>query len=333
LVTKSKLNIAINWYRTTSEENRKGIKVLASVLKHRGKKKFKKRAQNSISDYQTIEPHNMSLQDYRKHIVRNSYKSSYGDFFNSSNAKSSRESVLNYQKYSDMKCTSILVDEAKVCLNKWQELDDDEYYKKLIMSCLCSLLTFIKSSMPSESVHNRQSFQNINASQRIKVERYDKLIDRVRMSVKKGNRDLSFDRNSRTKPTTPLFRVSSEVAKRISTKVDPKKVKQIQLRGKGNFISLFQKNGKSKLTTYQNFFDGSGKREQVRNLRDQFTVSMGSGTMAPDPNTMRDSHGKIDGFKTQLNGFNLKNSQPGGLANLRSTRMCNNGHQTLNNFY
>lgn len=196
--------------------------------------------------------------------------------------------------------------------------------------------------MPTETTH-RQSFQNYDKEKRIKAERFDKLIDRVRMSVKGQVLNQSLDATNRARSSHRLFRKSA-ATKDVNTKVDPKKLKLAFFKGKGNITSLFQKNEDAKATTYQNFFSGLPVRDVPRNAKEFYSVSRGTGMMMPDPNTMRMTMSKLNCFKTQLQSFDNKSNHAKRLSDIRSTRLSQNfqgaadfsvdmGRRTLQNLH
>ena len=98
---------AIHWYRSTSEQDCKGIRALIAIYKYRGKKKFRNKRNSSINGHTTIDLGHRSIEGFKEYIRRNAYQSSYGDFFNKSKdsnaTKTTRESsILKFQKYSQL---------------------------------------------------------------------------------------------------------------------------------------------------------------------------------------------------------------------------------------
>lgn len=104
----------------------------------------------------------MSLEKYKSSMHKRLFRSSYGDSFNNKleNGVKFSESVLEYQKFSELKCTSYLNDQVRSYLDKWQQLDQDKHYQQLVHKALSSLFTFVKSSLPAETIH-KLSYQKI----------------------------------------------------------------------------------------------------------------------------------------------------------------------------
>lgn len=237
--------------------------------------------------------------------------------FETSNKNQS--SILSYHKFSELPCTAYLKNETKAFLDKYQELKDDEYYQKLIMDALKSLQSFLSASSNFETVH-RRSFQTFYGGKVIKNERVDKLVDNVRMSVK-TKFAAPFDGNSkRVKSSRRMFRLGSAASKRISTKVDPHKLKISFFKGKDNLLSLFQRNYNNKPTTYQNSFTGIELKDIPKNTKHLFMTSQGAGTIIPDQNEMRKSNARLDQFKVQLMTFDHDKENKRRLTNLRHSR-------------
>lgn len=94
-----------------------------------------------------------------------------------------KASILDFKTFSQLECTSILTEQCRAYLDKYQSLKDDEYYTQKILTALYSLLTFVNANQPTVTTH-RKSFQLYDEKSKMKVERFDKLIDQVRMSVK-----------------------------------------------------------------------------------------------------------------------------------------------------
>lgn len=323
-------SIAIHWYQQAKESEKKGIKALASIWKYKGKKRFKQRRNHStlngtIDNDTSNGFHNISMNEYQERRKQNVYRSWYGDFFNSNQSlsfevgKKNQLSILSYHKFSDLPCTDYLKSEIKTFLDKYQELKDDEYYPKLIMDALKSLQSFLSSSSNFETVH-RKSFQTFYGGKMIKNDRVDKLIESVRMSVK-TKFAAPFDGNSkRVKSSRMMFRMGSAASKRISTKVDPHKLKISFFKGKDNLLSLFQRNDNNKPTTYQNSFTGIELKDIPKNTKHLFMNSQGAGTIIPDKNEMRKSNARLDQFKAQLMTFDHDKENKRRLTNLRHSR-------------
>ena len=130
---------------------------MKSVFKSQGKKIFKKEKERLGRKEDTNDFHNISLNEYCEIQKKRAYSSCYGDFFNSSHNQSvnKESSILEYRKYSDLSCTSYLTQNMKEYLNKWQKIEINANYKKLVLDSLSSISTFVKSKLPASTTHRQ----------------------------------------------------------------------------------------------------------------------------------------------------------------------------------
>ena len=123
------LEKAIVWLKKSDEREIQGLRVVGQVIKHRGEKKFRKRADNAqegLFDLST-----MTFKKANAEFLRMNYQSAYGKFFGRLPALMDLGDVqiLRYKKFSEVPCTVILNSYAKAYLDSWQTLKDDPYYE------------------------------------------------------------------------------------------------------------------------------------------------------------------------------------------------------------
>lgn len=287
----------------------------------------------------------------RRNKKRESFRSNYGDFFGTQLPKiqGGEWAVLKFKKFSQLEWTLFLNDEMKMYLDKWQKLEAENCESKfkhsksmhlkagnkwcvskipswkwdlkiyqLIINTLIALSSFIKGKMPTQTTQ-KVSFRNYDNSQIVKAERFDKLIDEVRMKVRDNFKNMiTIDHKS--KPLQRQFKLTSAL-KRVSTKINPKVMKLKFLKGKGNITNLFQPHSPTKETTYQNFFEGKNSKVSSKNVGELFRTSRGAGSLIPDPTMISMNESRIKYFKNDLEKFDHKSAERNRLSNMRSIRV------------
>lgn len=238
---------------------------------------------------------------------------------------------MNFKKFSELDCTEHLTSKAKSVLDKWQTTGEDGYYFNLVINSLSSLRTMVTTNMPETTIH-RKSYKSVNMKSRIKSERFDKLIERVRMSVKSKMKELEEKKVRKRPAQNRLFKIPDHISKTISTKVDPRKVNIRALRGNGQITSQFHPNGGAASgSTYIKSFEGKQSSSKIKNCKEYFVTSRVGGGIIPDPNIMMTTGSKIQYFKKQLKSFDMLREKRSTLNNLRSMRMSFNNSNAASN--
>lgn len=172
--------------------------------------------------------------------------------------------------------------------------------------------------MPNETTQ-RYTYKNYDKSQVVKAERFDKLIDEVRMKVRDSFKNVSTIDN-KSHISQRQFKLTSAM-KRVSTKIIPKAMKLKFLKGKGNITNLFQPESELKPTTYQNYFEGKNTKVSSKNVGELFRTSRGAGSLIPDPTMISMNESRIKYFKKDLEKFDNKSAERNQMSQMRSIRV------------
>ncbi|CAI2365486.1 unnamed protein product [Moneuplotes crassus] len=179
------LQPALEWLRATTQNEKKGLKIINLVVQNKGSKTFKP-LEKKPEVKELLDLRKFNFKDAMKEYQKLKYKSSYGSFYGRKPALEDLTdiTILNSQQFSQLPCTKILTKSARIALDLWQKIEPEAIYKGLALSTLRSLNTYILKSEPTIS-SSRIFHRRFKPAELNKVERYDKLIEKISMSVKK----------------------------------------------------------------------------------------------------------------------------------------------------
>ena len=134
-----------NWGASSSSAEKKGLKILGSIYKYKGKKVFK-----SLPGVQ--------IKSVEAELKNRRFRSTYEQEYSSKNTSAKGPTIFDYKRLEDMPCSSILNSVAIMFIQNWLDLKDDQFYQDLILKCLRSIHAVINSSntLVSESHKNYQ---------------------------------------------------------------------------------------------------------------------------------------------------------------------------------
>jgi hypothetical protein len=116
------------WLNSCSPSELKGLKIIGSVVKNKGVKKFR--------PAQSEKPN--IAKDIRNRTMTSFYKK---DFCQELSPTGNNEDLFKFIKLKDLKYSSILEYETLLYLEKWIELKDDEKFVKMMLECLKGLFS------------------------------------------------------------------------------------------------------------------------------------------------------------------------------------------------
>lgn len=210
--------------------------------------------------------------------------------------------------------------ETRQFLDKWQELNDEEHYYETVKSSLASLLAFTRAHFQT-TYKNSYSKYHRDKIKGAKGARFDKLIDKIRMSVKNNISATYINQGtrSRRKNTDKMFKMTNH-DKNINTKIDPRQMKLNFLKGKGNITNLFHPVDPHRASIYKNDFDGR-TQELTKNVKEFFAGSKGTGHVIPDTTMMSLTESRMRLFKSQLQSFDKPNEVAQEICNMSKERL------------
>ena len=183
--------------------------------------------------------------------------------------------------------------ETRQFLDKWQELNDEEHYYETVKSSLASLLAFTRAHFQT-TYKNSYSKYHRDKIKGAKGARFDKLIDKIRMSVKNNISATYINQGtrSRRKNTDKMF----------------------------NITNLFHPVNPHRASIYKNDFDGR-TQELTKNVKEFFAGSKATGHVIPDTTMMSLTESRMRLFKSQLQSFDKPNEVAQEICNMSKERL------------
>lgn len=245
------------WLYSATKPEKKGLRLIAAVLKHKGMKRFRARASASQLP---------NLEEVRKPKFQTAYAAEFSDI---PVASKSHAAIFRYRKLSDLPCAQVLSPIPLRILENWFGLGDDTQYQELVLATLRSFLAAAMTSRQKLSESQAQfhgydysslySNRNMAASARvIRDTRHSKpwvLPDKPDTNPVDGPEPLSWDEVKRRQVL--LMRGSGDVIRQL-------------VQTTGPVLSNYQHTYKTHFTTYK-----------ARNKPDFYT-SMALGRLCPD---------------------------------------------------
>lgn len=137
----------IDQFLSTGTKNEvKGLKIVASIHKYQGKKKFRPSSKPSVpSINNTID------------ILKTKYLQSY---YNSEFCKDSgpETDIFKYKALSELKCSEVLTPECLKNVQNWLDLKDEIRYQELLLSFLRGVFSVFKTQEAVPSSSHRESY-------------------------------------------------------------------------------------------------------------------------------------------------------------------------------
>lgn len=294
------------WLAQATLQDMKGLRIISAVLKHKGQKKFRTlRPDMAASQPSIVSNMNKTnkmpleellmkiksnnkdlLQKARLEYSREKFKSNYGIFFGRKPDLTDYKdmNILKFKKFSELKSSKIFNKKTLEFLDKWQEIKEHPDYLGMALYTMKALFTYFKICEPNTTTQ-RAIHIPCEDSERIKPERYDKIMDKILKTMKLKN----------IKNTSRKRQIEGEGKREII---------------KGNFMRKFHKNPMNMtkanthlksttnflgqcavpeplMSSYQKTFKGFRNTNHVGNLKGYFSTSCMAGGIIPDPNMMK----------------------------------------------
>ena len=207
------------WDSSSNANERKGLKILGSIYKYKGKKVFKRPPGTANR-----------LTSAEAELKKRQFISTYDQEYSSSTAAMRGPSIFDYKKLEDMPCSSILNPVAIMFIQNWLDLKDDTVYQDLVQQCLRSIHAVINSSsgLVAES---HKHYQWNDPSKNYSAHRIDHQASGI-LGVRAASANKPWARPQEAeKPQT-------SVKSAMLTKEDLMKQKQALIKGSGVFGQL-----------------------------------------------------------------------------------------------
>lgn len=209
---------------------------------------------------------------------------------------------------------------TKECLDNWQTIEKEDWYKGIALSTLRSLYTFVKNHEPNTST-NRFMHKKFKPNELVKVERYDKLIEEVSQNVKgkfdKPKMNNFFNKRQRILVPSQLMKKKTERASDSYGRLASRALLMKFLKGQGNITSLNAPKELGAHSLYDDSYQGRASPDRGENVAHYFNMSCAAGSCIPDPmmtslystkfNTMTSSMRKVqDRMAATIQNFMTK---------------------------
>jgi len=140
-----------DWLKYANENEARGLQLIGSVYKHKGRKKFRTKppssqlqliAQQEEFDFKKAE------EMFRKTQTTSYYQSEFG--YLAKDLKP-QNNIFKYKKCSQLELRKPLTDLAVLFIDNWIELGDELEFQEIVLSCLRSLYSRCKSQDQSKT--------------------------------------------------------------------------------------------------------------------------------------------------------------------------------------
>ena len=154
------LTRAETWEASANPNEKKGLKIISSIFKYKGKKIFK-----------TAPGTTMKLGSVESELKKRQFVSIYNTEYSTSQC-SRNPNIFDYKKLEDMPCSGILNNVSIMFIQNWLDLKDDQVYQDYVLQCLRSIHAVINSSSGSVSENHKNYIWN-DPSKNYSVHRID----------------------------------------------------------------------------------------------------------------------------------------------------------------
>lgn len=159
------------WLEEATASERKGVKMMGAIHKHKGLKKFRVvQTANSAARLQ-------AAQLLQKRALMTTYEAE----FTTENSQRPLMAVLSRTRFSDLPCSQILNSVTIRFIESWVSLHDSDEYIECVLETLRSLLAYFNSAKRPTTETKRQYVWN-DPSRLMKPHRLDHLNNRSTLS-------------------------------------------------------------------------------------------------------------------------------------------------------
>ena len=262
-ILKPGLDVKVQqWESSSSANERKGLKILGSIYKYKGKKVFKKQPGTANR-----------LTSAEAELKKRQFVSTYDQEYSSASTGLRGPSIFDYKRLEDMPCSSILNPVGTMFIQNWLDQKDDAVYQDLVLQCLRSIHAVINSSsgLVSES---HKHYQWNDPSKNYSAHRIDHQASGI-LGVRSTSANKPWTRPQAVeKPQTNIKSV-------MLTKEDLMKQKQALIKGSGVIGKWIVVPANPHVSSYQDtYVTHFNKYQKV--LPPDFQTSISVGRLCPN---------------------------------------------------
>jgi hypothetical protein len=251
------------WEASANQNEKKGIKIISSIFKYKGKKVFK-----------TAPGANMKLGSVESELKKRQFVSTYGQEYSTITQGTRNPNIFDYKKLEDMPCSTILNQVAIMFIQNWLDLKDDQVYQDLVLQCLRSIHAVINSSSGLVSESHKNYLWN-DPSKNYSVHRIDQ-----QASYFLGVRSQSANKPW-VRPSTNEQNDKNNIKAVMFTKEDLMKQKQNLIKGSGVIGKWVVAPANPHVSSYQDTFVTHFNKYQKTQAPD-FQTSISVGRLCPN---------------------------------------------------
>lgn len=224
------------WLKNATKNEIKGLKVIQSIIKSEGKKRFR---------HQVLKATTFDLKaaeiEFRKEAMRSNYDREFG----MEQLKNiSGSAILRFRKLSELAFASILTKEALMYLERWISLKDNEEYQTLMLNGLRGLYSVVKIQQNLPVTQTQESFYWYSEEDQERVKQSNrKFVQTAPNYYKRSRRAVSQSNPAEITFEVPKYDRSISKDRRISG-----------LKGSGDFTSWISNLNTGKVSLYQDSF-------------------------------------------------------------------------------
>jgi hypothetical protein len=130
----------------------KGLKVVYSIQKHEGLKKFRPRPAQNDSVLSTVD-------QLKKKYLKSNYNSEF------CKEQGPETGIFKYKKLSELKCSEVLSLKTLENIESWLMLKDDFYYQNLVLIFLRGIYSVFRSQEAFPTSSHRECYSWVKAAQ------------------------------------------------------------------------------------------------------------------------------------------------------------------------
>ena len=252
---------AEGWTTSSSLNERKGLKIISSIYKYKGKKVFKTQPAGSTR-----------LKSAESELKKRQFVSTYEQEYSGSN-KVRDANIFDYKKLEDMPCGSILNPVAIMFIQNWLDLKDEPSYQDLVLQCLRSIHAVINSSsgLISES---HKTFQWNDPSKNYSTHRIDQQASGI-LGVRSASANKPWVRPQ------SMEKAQTNIKSVMFTKEDLMKQKQSLIQGSGVIGTWVVAPANPHVSSYQDTYVTHFNKYQ-KTVPPDFQTSISVGRLCPN---------------------------------------------------
>lgn len=246
------------WLQAASLSEKKGVKMLGAIQRHKGTKKFRPQETAAVA----------VVEEVKKRVARSTYAQEF-----SQERQRPRSAVLARNRFAELPCSQVLSAVTKRFVEAWMRVETEDSYIETVLETLRSLFAFFTSAKRA-TTESRRSFMWCDPTKLFTAHRLDHL----------NNKSQASRASSAGKPWVapkPVEKVDTTMQANIFTPEDLKRRRDALTKGSGQvatwivgpteILSSYQQT----YVTHFNKYKGVSTREKE--------ASLAAGRMVPNP--------------------------------------------------